>query len=401
LIVRWIAAAAAACCCFGALAGEESADADHASHLHSNLHAFETVIDGRVNDPVLMRDRAALLDQGEAALARGDTTAAIDTFERAAMMLHAPDTEMGLVRTYMQLGQYRRALAFCAHTAGTHLESASAGALYAWLLRSGGQGAVAERVLAETLQRAPQDAVANDTRRAFVSPLPVATGSLLTGPHRMAPRGVMTDDHASPPRGGRVVGSAVLIGGGTQALVPSASLPAGSVRSLWVRNGLGQTVHATADAGVQPLAARGVTVLRLDAPLDTSAAPSEVPRDPFAGSPGFVAEYAVSSDGGPAWPWLQQGFLGTLQSRSGLRSLGISVPPGPLGGPVFDAAGQLAGMAMPGPDGEPILLPASTWVESRAPEANAPAGPRPRTVIPLDQAYEGALKLALQVIVER
>ena len=83
-----------------------------------------------------MKERAALLDAAEAALARGDTEAALAGFERAAGMLHAPDTEMGLVRSQMQAGQYRRALAFAAHTAGAHLEAPAASALYAWLLRS-------------------------------------------------------------------------------------------------------------------------------------------------------------------------------------------------------------------------------------------------------------------------
>src|SRR6516225_1593164 len=117
------------------------------------------ITDFRVNDPALMDARAKLLARAEGELARGEVTAATDTFERAAMMLHAPDTEMGLVRAYMQAGQYRRALAFCAHVAGAHLESGPAGGLYAWLLRAGGQGKVADRVLRETIERLPQDPV--------------------------------------------------------------------------------------------------------------------------------------------------------------------------------------------------------------------------------------------------
>lgn len=65
--------------------------------------------------------QAALQDKDKAAAA---------TIERAAMMLHAPDTEMGLVRSYMQAGHYRRALAFCAHTAGVHREASVVAALW-------------------------------------------------------------------------------------------------------------------------------------------------------------------------------------------------------------------------------------------------------------------------------
>ncbi|HEX7687267.1 MAG TPA: hypothetical protein VF453_06155, partial [Burkholderiaceae bacterium] len=85
--------------------------------------------------------RAALVAHAEDELARGHAAAAMDDFERAGQMQHTPDAEMGLIRAELQDGQYRRALAFCAHTAGEHLEAADGGALYAWLLRMGGQDA--------------------------------------------------------------------------------------------------------------------------------------------------------------------------------------------------------------------------------------------------------------------
>ena len=96
-----------------------------------------------------MREREALLAQAERELARGDAASAIGVLDRAAMMLHAADTEMALVRAYLQAGEYRRALAFCAHTAGAHRETAEPSALYAWLLHLGGQSAFARRTLAE------------------------------------------------------------------------------------------------------------------------------------------------------------------------------------------------------------------------------------------------------------
>ena len=126
-----------------------------------------SITDFRVEDPVLMKERAAQLDAAEAALARGDTDAALAGFERAAGMLHAPDTEMGLVRSQMQAGQYRRALAFAAHTAGAHLEAPAASALYAWLLRVGGQEAYARQVLDAAAQRSAGNEVLGATQRAF------------------------------------------------------------------------------------------------------------------------------------------------------------------------------------------------------------------------------------------
>src|SRR5262249_61413187 len=58
-----------------------------------------------------------LLDRGEAALARGETTQAIDAFEKAGAMAHEPAIEMGLVRAYMQTGASRRAAALAPQTA--------------------------------------------------------------------------------------------------------------------------------------------------------------------------------------------------------------------------------------------------------------------------------------------
>ena len=366
-----------------------------------------SITDFRVNDPALMDARAALLRRAESELAQGDAAAANETFDRAAMMLHAPDTEMGLVRTYMQAGQYRRALAFCAHTAGTHRESPSAGALYAWLLRAGGQGAFAERVLSETLERSPQDPVSLEVRRAFAAPWPMAADALLQTPHRLAPQAVMAPGQAAIPEAARVVSSGVLIRDGTLALVPNAAVRSASSGTLWVRNGLGQTTRARVDEGSRALEALGVTVLRLDAALEPPPSLAMAPREPFAGSPGFAVEYAASG-AAAAWPWLNQGFFGAFQG-SGLRRLGIELADGPHGGPVLDAQGRLAGIALPGAEREAVMLPASRWQDlpgmataTSPPDAAGPAAPaRPSGTLPADQAYESGLRLALQVIALR
>ncbi|MGJ7512018.1 tetratricopeptide repeat protein [Variovorax sp. GT1P44] len=362
------------------------------------------ITDIRVNDPGVMEARSALLRRAEAELARGEVTAATDTFERAAMMLHASDTEMGLVRAYMQAGQYRRALAFCSHVAGVHLESGPAGALHAWLLRAGGQDVVAQRVLQETLDRLPQDPVALDVRRAFATPAPGASGLMLRTPHRMAPQAVPEQGQPRVPESARVVSSGVLIGDGMIALVPSAAIRDETAQAIWVRNGLGQTTLARADP-TQPLESLAVTVLRLDAPLVAEGAPFLAVRDPFAGSAGFAFAYSSLKTAEPAWPWLSQGFFGALQGEGGLRKLGIGLAANSYGGPVLDAGGRLAGMLLPGRADEATMLSASRWVDLIPETAStlSPAGAvaRPGGVIPADLAYEQALRIALQVIVLR
>ncbi|OUM04401.1 tetratricopeptide repeat protein [Variovorax sp. JS1663] len=348
--------------------------------------------------------RAALMSRGESELARGEAATATDTFDRVAQTQHAADIEMGLVRSYMQAGQYRRALAFCAHVAGAHRDSAAAGALYAWLLRAGGQAAFADRTLSATLERAPQDAVALAAREAFASPRPVAAGLLLQAPHRMAPQAVMLEGQAPVPERAAVVSSGVLIGDGSLALAPSAAVRPAATGPLWVRNGLGQTTLASVDAGAQPLEVFGVTVLRLAVPLDPGSARGPAPRDPFAGSPGFAVEYAEADNPIPAWPWLTPGFFGAGEGDAGLRRLGIEVAGQRQGGPVLDAGGRLAGIVLRGPGSDALMLPASRWRQlAGATTADAAdASPVARGFgAAADQAYESGLRLALQLIAPR
>ncbi|MDM0113100.1 hypothetical protein QTI66_13155 [Variovorax sp. J22R133] len=368
--------------------------------LGARVDAQPSPPDLRVNGSPTIETRAALLARAELQLSQGQTGAATETLERAALMAHAPDTEMALVRSYLQAGQYRRALAFCAHVAGAHADAPPAGALYAWLLRAGGQGAFAGRTLDETLARAPQDAVALGVRRAFTAPLPVAAGVLLEPPHRMAPHGVMQPSQAPLPATARVVASGVLVAGGALALVPASAVRSMPEDMLWVRNGLGQTSRAHIDSSL-PVDA-SIVVLRLDAAIDAAGMPAPAPREPFAGSPGFTVEFAPSDNAEAAWPWLSQGFFAASQGGAGLRRLGIDLADGPHGGPVFDNAGRLAGIALQGPDREALMLPASRW-QSLASAPAVPSSATSTSSVPpratgADQVYENALRIAVQLI---
>lgn len=281
----------------------------------------------------LSDERARLLQRGEADLAR-DPASAVEEFELVAAMGHAADGELGLVRAYMQAGEYRRALAFCAHAAGEHFDVAGAAVLYAWLLRAGGQGEVAQGILAEALARAPSDALVLEAARAFASPPAVPDGVLLQAPHRVAPAEVRARGQGPVPQEARVVASGVLVGAGRYALVPTPASDAAPVTKFWVRNGLGETTEAVIDTPAASAAPFGVVLLRLRAPIASGGADTVAARAPFAGSPGFAVEYAEGAPATPAWPLLHPGFLGALSGSAGLRRLGIEVSAGSRGGPV-------------------------------------------------------------------
>lgn len=334
--------------------------------------------------------RERLLAEGEAQLAAGDAQAAQDSFQRAAMLMHAPDTECSIVRAQMQAGQYRQALAFCAHAALAHRGFAGGVALYAWLLHLGGQSVIAQRLLAEAAERQPDDEAVRIARTQLAAAWPVPQGPLLSAPLRAAPygHGVAVDEARS-----RIAGTATLVQGGQSALVPSATLR--GARELRLRNGLGETVRAHVDGTDE---ATGVAVLRLEQALTLPAELAMNRRMPFAGSPAAVVEFAPGGDAaGAAWPWLRLGFFGRVP-LTGPRPLGVAMPAGARGGPVFDRAGLLAGLSMPGPDGTDRLLAVSDWpMASGLPEADAVPG---APAAPVDAVYEAALRLALQVVVD-
>ena len=339
-----------------------------------------------------LRERASLLAAGEAALARLDAAAALNAFERAALILHAADTEIALVRTHMQAGDYRRALAFGAHTAGAHLDVAGGSLLYAWLLHVGGQPAIAQRVLADTEAHGPDSALAQAVRRQLRSGAPQATGELLAPPVRLAPYG----QTQGLPASARVVGSAVLLPGGRAALMPLRLLP--QPGKLWLRNGLGQLTAASVE---KRLAGVDVTLVRLERPLPAAKEFRVAARDAFPGSAGFAVEYVSAPKASPAWPVLRAGFLGSAGHDSGARLLGIDMPAGARGGPVFNGAGQFIGLALPGASGKggDRLVAASQLNKALGSAllfAQATAGPTPREAV--DKIYEASLRSALQVI---
>lgn len=324
----------------------------------------------------------ALLVQAESALARGDAEVARTAFEQAAALEHTADIETGWVRAQMQAGEYRRALAFASHTAGAHPNDAEGAALYAWLLFLGGQEAVAQQVLTRATQRLPQDALLAETRERL-SPAFVPGTPNHPWPYRPEALGDTIAPHA------RVAGSALLLPDATHALAPLSLLEGGG--TLWVRNGLGRSTRAEV---LRRDEASGFGVLRLAQPLDAPAALALAPREAFPGSPGFVVGYTVDTAAQPAWPRLSAGFLGMPAPDAGARRLGIDVPNGSAGAPVFDNLGRLVGIVLPATaDRQHRLSSVASLRGVMAAQPEPASGTRP-----LDELYEQALRSSLQLI---
>ena len=357
--------------------------------------------------PEQLQERADQLLVGEAALSRLQLEPALVAFERAANILHAADTEIALVRTYMQFGQYRRALASGAHTAGAHLDVVGGAALYAWLLHMGAQTAAAQRLMTEAKARTPGNAMLAQVGQQLGSSQPQVSSDMLTPPTRLAP---YASAQGVAPKA-RVVGSATLIDIDTaqreknenphsrHALVPLALVPASG--KLWLRNGLGLTTQARA---IKRLPKHGVAVVALATALPLPNEFWAADKEPFPGSPGYAVEYVASktaADAGPAWPILRTGFMGGMVSNTDdQRLLGVDMPAGPRGGPVFDGAGRLVGVAMRASSSQHAdqLLSVITLQKALG-KAVAPAMPAGApTAASADKIYENSLKSSLQVI---
>ena len=334
-------------------------------------------------------ERKAMLARGEAALAALDPARALAAFEQAARISHSPDTEMGIIRSSMQAGEYRRALGFAAHTAGAHVDETGATALYAWLLHAGGQEAAARRLLEQALVKLPSDSLLIHVSEQLRGLRPTAQVALLRGPGRLAPYG---DSRGLPP-GSQVVASATLAGNGRQALVSSSALAKGS--RYWVRDGVGRLVAAKP---VPARSTRGLSLLQLALPLPQPAL--AVAPAPFSGSIVYSVEYSPQRDATPAWPWMKAGFVGPASSDGVVRELGIHQPGGsPGGGPVFDAGGRLAGVAVGRRGTEAaMLVPVPTLRQAFGPALFAEPSAGPQKSLAPDAVYEPALHHALQLV---
>ncbi len=111
--------------------------------------------------------------------------------------------------------------------------------------------------------------------------------------------------------------------------------------------------------------------------------------DPFPGSVAFAVEYVATASAMPSWPLLSSGFIGST-SADGAR-----------GGPVFDFAGRLIGIALASSDGDARLVPVSQLRQL----IGAPLGKSTPALLnqrmPVDQIYEAALRTTIQVITAR
>ncbi len=99
----------------------------------------------------------SLILRGHAALAKGQAQQAAEWYEKAAGMGESAEAEIGLVRAYLQSGEFRKAIAFGNLVAAEHPDVSESAALLAYLEDREGQTAPALVKLNEELKKRPDD----------------------------------------------------------------------------------------------------------------------------------------------------------------------------------------------------------------------------------------------------
>lgn len=317
--------------------------------------------------------RQRQLDAARGALARGEPDAALIPLETAAGMSHAADTEMLQMQMQLQRGNFRQALAFAAHAAAAHRDEPATRQLHLWLLTVSGQGDYVRRRLE------PSDEALTRWLDGLQVAAPLPGDLPAPWPHGI-----------EVPATSRPVATGLLLEGGHLALVPLQAMQGAG--ALWLRNGLGRASRALPAVADPGLAAAGLALLTVEPPMPVTASLSRAPRPPFAGSPAMRLGSLRADSAAPGWPLLQLGFLGRT-GRDDRQDLGWPAGATLSGGPVFDTAGRLVGLALPGREGMERLLPANVLAPLQALPVSTDA--RPRTP---DEVYEASLPYVAQLL---
>jgi len=99
----------------------------------------------------------ALLLRAQSALANGQAQKAAEWFEQAAAQGESAEAEIGLVRAYLQTGEFRKAVAFGNLVASEHPDVSESAALLAYLEDREGHTTPALAKLSEELKKHPDD----------------------------------------------------------------------------------------------------------------------------------------------------------------------------------------------------------------------------------------------------
>jgi hypothetical protein len=347
----------------------------------------------------------ASLETARQALASGDAAQAQALYETLTQQGESLEAEIGLVRASAQAGQFRKALALAALTAGEHKDSSEALALLAYLRDRAGYTEQALTELKALRAERPQDPVAAAALATVLIDRGAKVGSTEEAASRNWPR---PSFETIPIENGRALagGNGVIVDGGSHVLTYSGVLPQRATR-FYVRNGLGKVRRAVREPGDER---RSLVRLKITEPYPAEWA---LPKDQIAAPDGtrFCFAFGYSRSGDPVgdYPAISPGLVFRVDTgKGGLMQITSVLGPGHIGSPVFDPRGRLVGLSVGtgeitinGQNLRPTLGSGQFAVRTVPPEspANTPSrrsGPMP-PMPPIEELYERLAPSIVQI----
>jgi hypothetical protein len=323
------------------------------------------------------------LQSAQEAIDRGDLAQAAEIYEAIGSGGESIEAEIGMVRTALQRGEFRKAVSDANHTASENLESTEAAAILAYLLDRTGRTEQALSSLQKLESQRPQEWIAFaahaeilidrlDPRQALTivdaalenqkpskppellrlaararSAMAVEEEEWGKARRRASPRQstwIAVSSEVLPIAPGDIAaaGNGVVIDEG-KAVLTDASLFNASRGKAWVRNGVGQVRSAAIErVDGEP---QNMVRLRLDQPFPVVAATQVA--GPESTRFCFVFAFGAPGNPDPAFPAITPGMVVRADTGiGGLMQITSALGAGHNGAAVFDPRGRLLGMAI-------------------------------------------------------
>jgi hypothetical protein len=283
----------------------------------------------------------------------------------------------------LQAGQFQRALAFCAHASGAHLDELAPMLLYAHLLKISGQVAFAEKLMSEYRLRFG----AWDAKKINL---------------RLSPY----DDAVGLPNHAKMLGSGLrvptLILSGERIAIPTVLIPK-RMKNFWVRYGNGFLSRAVLEMTTNRAS---LALMKVEKPPTNLIGPtiSVASKSPFPGSVAFGLNFQQQLP--LSWPTLWATFIGEpVAQLVGRRMVNTPVTePSRLlgfGGAVFDQAGAAIGLIAPLQVGSKFVKSQLIPLTELGLIAATLTDGHPKAKLAADQIYQLGLNNLVQVIGSR
>lgn len=340
-------------------------------------------------------------------LSQGNTEKVKGELEQAIANFHAVETELAMIQTLMQAGEYRHALSAAAHTQAEHPDAIDSTLFYAYLLALGGQTVPACKLLEDSLQTQPHSPALNQLLVQIKQQRLNSQALSLN---------LSDDDIQLYPFNDSIsqtlnhVGNGAIVGDGTQAVTTLDTLKLGNPDAnhlkprVWIRNGLGKQTEAEVQQTFPEL---NLVLLKLKQPLTKNNAVAVVTQKPAAaGTPYYLSGYRLTAPQQADWPVIRIDILGTPNADTTYQTHLSNLV---AGSSAYNTSGELIGIINQDPmTAKMVVMPLTSLldhIQIAKPKDEVPTPTSNPSQNPLlnkkhlDQLYEETMSTSIQVLI--